>query len=120
MVKAASNYIYAVEDLRNGMHDDVHISRLKFYRESDLNGEAIMSHVLTSETGIIVSYLMGLEETATGLCVRVRWRGLPSSEETLEPIGRVHTDVPQLFMKLPSRKTTAGHLASKARRELGL
>ena len=120
VVKAVSNYIYTVEDLRKGKRDDVHISRLKFYRDTDLNREAIMSHVLVSETGMIVSRLMGLEETPTGLCVRVRWRGLPSSEETLEPIGRVQADVPQLFMKLLSRKTTAGQLAAKARRELGL
>ena len=79
-----------------------------------------MNHVLTSETCMIAYRLMGLEEMSTGLFVRVRFRGLPSSEETLEPIGRVHADVPQLFMKLLSRKTTAGQLAVKARRELGL
>ena len=120
VVKAVSNYIYTFEDLRNGMREDVHVSCLKFYRDSDLNREAIMRHVLTSERGMIVSRLMGLEETPTGLCVRVRWRGLPPSEETLAPIGRVHADVPQLFMKLLSRKTTAGQLSAKARRELGL
>ena len=102
------------------MRDDVYILRLKFHRDFNVNREAIMSHVLASGTGTIVSRLMGLEETPTGLCVRVWLRGLPSSGETLEPIGRVHADVLQLFMKLLSRKTTAGRLAAKARRELGL
>ena len=104
MVKAVSNYTYTVEDLRNGMRDNVHISRLKFYRDPDRNREAILCHVLVSETGMIVSRLMRLEKTPTDLCVRVRWRGLTSSEETLEPIGRVHADVPQLFMRLLIRK----------------
>ena len=79
------------------MRDDVHISHLKFYRDSEIDREAIVSHVPTSGIGMIVPRFMGLDETPTGICVRVRWRGLPSSEETLAPNGSVETDVPQLL-----------------------
>ena len=81
--KAVSKYIYTVEDLRHGICDDIHISRTKFYRDSELNREAIMYHFLNSGTCMIVCCLMRLEETPTSRCMRVRWRGLPSSEKFL-------------------------------------
>ena len=37
VIKAVSIYIYTVQGLRNGIRDGVHISHLKFYRDSELN-----------------------------------------------------------------------------------
>lgn len=34
------NYVYLVEDLRNGEPSKLHISRVKFYRDADLNSNA--------------------------------------------------------------------------------
>ena len=42
MVKALSDYAYQVEDLRTGLVEDVHGSRLKFYHDSTLDTDAIM------------------------------------------------------------------------------
>ena len=67
-----------------------------------------------------VQRLMHLVETDAGLMVRVRWRGLPASEDTDEPIQRVHEDIPGLFQKLLLRKNTPSRLAEKACRVLGL
>lgn len=69
--KATSDYFYQVEDLRNGQLEDVHISRLRFFRDSALDTQAIISHV-SSKTGMPVSRLMELVDDPDGLHVRVR------------------------------------------------
>lgn len=50
MFKAVNDYDLQVEDLRNGSKEEVPGTRLKFYRDSALARNAIMSHVLSSET----------------------------------------------------------------------
>ncbi len=72
VVKVISDWIFKVEDLRNGTLEDIHSSRLRYYCDSSLNEEAILPHVLYSETGMPVSRLMGLERTDKGLMVHVR------------------------------------------------
>lgn len=52
--------------------DDVHISRLKFDKDSHLNSNVVMIHVLTSEIGMVASRLLGFDEFPDGLYVRVR------------------------------------------------
>ena len=52
--------------------DDVHASRLKLFRDSEIDQVAIMSHVLQSETGMVVSRLLSLEDCPNGLHVRIR------------------------------------------------
>ena len=120
IMKALSDFVYQVEDLRNGQLDDVHDSRLKLYRDSEIDKDAIMSHVIHSETGMVVSRLLGLEETPDGIYVRIRWKGLGTKKDTLEPIARVNEDVPVLFAKLLSRKSTPAGLAEKVRSKRAL
>lgn len=120
IVKALSDYVFQVEDLRTGDYEDIHGSRLKFYHDASLDTNAIMSHVLSSETGMVVQRLLELVESPDGLKVRIRWKGLPASEDTEEPIKNVYEDVPVLLEKLLKRKNTPAHLADKARRVLGL
>ena len=79
-----------------------------------------MSHVIHSETGIVVSRLLGLEETPDGIHVRIRWKGLDTKDDTLQPIARVNENVPVLFSKLLSRKSTPSVLAEKVRSKLAL
>jgi len=85
VTKAVSDYVYQIEDLRNGALEEAHASRLRFYSDKHLNQEAIMPHVICSETGMPVQRLMRLEKTPDGLHVIVRWRGLPPSADTSEP-----------------------------------
>ena len=120
VIKAINDYVYQVEDLRNGELQDVHVTRLKFYHDDSLNEEAILSHVVHSETGMVVHRLKKLVEVDGELMVQIRWRGLPDSEDTLEPIKQVYDDVPTLFEKLLSRKNTPVALAIRARNELQL
>jgi hypothetical protein len=120
IVKALSDYVFQVEDMRNGTILDTHGTRLKFYSDRSLDATAIMSHVLSSETGMPVARLMRLVDSPDGLEVQGRWRGLPDVEDTLEPIGRVFEDVPQLLHKLLRRKKVPVNLVTKARLVLGL
>lgn len=69
---------------------------------------------------MIVQRLMGLVKSLDELHVQVRWKELPSSENTLEPIRQVQEDVHGLVSKLLQRKNTPSHLAGKARSEIGL
>lgn len=87
--KAMSDYIYQVEDLRNGNFEDVHACRLRFYADSALNSAAILPHVVSSETGMPVTRPMGIEESEKGVMVHVRWKRFSKSgkiEDTLEPL----------------------------------
>lgn len=112
--------MYVVEDLRNGELSEIHATRLKFYADDALNSDAILPHVVSSETGMKIQRLLHLTEKAKIIYVLVRWRGLPSAEHTEEPIQNVYEDVPGLLLKLLSRKTTAPALTEKDRLELCL
>lgn len=120
IVKAQNDYVFQVEDLLNGTVEDVHACRLKYYRDGSLDTTAILSHVLSSETGIPVARLMRLVDDPNGMKVLVRWKGLPNSEDSLEPLARVFEDVPQMVTRLLHRKNTPSDLADKARRVFAL
>lgn len=118
VVKAQSEYVFRVEELRNGVIEEAHCSRLKFYHDSSLDQKAIMPNVIASETGMPVQRLLRLVDADEGLKVLVCWRGLPGSEDTLEPPEKVYEDVLQLFEKPLCRKNTPMDLVRKARLQL--
>ena len=120
ILKVLSDYLFQVEDLRNGMLRDIHGSRLKFYRDASQDTEVIMSHVLSSETGMPVAHLLCLIESHDGLKVFVLWKGLPDSQDSSEPLERVYEDVPRILFRLLQRKNTPPQLAAKTRSILGL
>lgn len=51
---AVDDYVYQVEDLRNGSLRDAHATVLKFYCDASLNAYVILSHVRQSEAGMQV------------------------------------------------------------------
>lgn len=69
-----------------------------------------MSHVVSSETGMVVQRLMKLSKGDGKLMIHVRWRSLPESKDTLEPLHQVYDDVPTLLLKLIARKNTPANL----------
>lgn len=120
IVKALNDYAYQVEGLRNGQLREVHGIRLWFHRDSAMNAEAIMSHVVSSETGMPVPRLIQLVDSDDWVMVQICWGGLPESEDTLEPVRKVNKDVSALFLKFLGRKNTAEYLVSKTRQVLHL
>ena len=120
IVKALSDYVCQVEDLRNGVIEDIHGARSKFDRDGTLNTSAIMSHVLSSETRIPVARLLRFLDEQDGMKVLVRWKVLLNPEDTLEPLARVYEDAPAMLLRLLRHKATPTTLADKARRILAL
>lgn len=120
VIKAVNDWLYQIEDLRNGAIETAHASRLKFYSDSAFDSTAIMSHVMHSETGMPVARLMKFVECPDGIKVQVRWKGLSPLEDTLEPLQNVYEDVPRMLHKLMERSSTSQQLRDKVRETLGL
>lgn len=114
--KAINDYVYAVEDLQNGLTDEVHVSKLKFYLDYSLDKKAIMSHVLSPKTGMVIKRLLCLEDAGDGMCVVVRWKRLPKSENTTEPYAIIWKAVPELFKNSLQHKNTTAALDDKAKK----
>lgn len=113
--------MYQIEDLRTVQFDEAHITPLKFYHEASLDQEAIMSEIVSYETGMVVSCLMSIVTDEEGsLKVHVHWKGMPNSEDILEPLQRLHENVPMILLKMLNRQSTPSHLAPRVRRELSL
>lgn len=64
--KAITHYVYQVEDLREGTLEEAHDSRLLFYSDPLLDTEAIILHVISSETGMHVQRLIALPRDLKG------------------------------------------------------
>lgn len=60
------------------------------------------------------------EESDGGLSVLLRLRGIPPSEDTLEPLERVYEEVIQRIVKLLARRSTPNELDDKERNVLRL
>lgn len=116
--RALNDLVYQVQDLRNGCFENAHISRLKFFSDSNLDTEAIMSHVLSSKTRIPVSRLMKLVRDGSLLKVLVHWGGLPASEDNLESIQQMFENVSVLLKRSLKRENTPRDLAQHARKLL--
>lgn len=89
VVRAVNDYVYSVEDLRDGELWDVHVTRLKFYHDKTLDQLVTMSYIVNSETGMVVQCLMRLDNFDGKLMDNVRWRGIPNSGDFLEPLAQV-------------------------------
>lgn len=56
------------------MQEDVYGSSMKLYSHSSLDTAAIMSHILSSETGMSVSKLLKQLDTRDGILVQLIWK----------------------------------------------
>lgn len=85
------------KDFGNGKIHEAHVLRMKFFHDTFVDTNLIMSHFLSLETTMIVHRLVGTE---SGIKFRVRRGGLPVSEDSLEHITQNYKVVPQLILKL--------------------
>lgn len=58
VIKVLSDYVFILEYLRAGDYEDVHGTRLKFYRDADLDEKDSMIHFLSPNLGIPVARLL--------------------------------------------------------------
>ncbi|KAF1314579.1 hypothetical protein FI667_g16581, partial [Globisporangium splendens] len=93
---------FVIEHLLTGAKYDVHGSRLKYYREGDLNVSAeLREHVaiqgIVLEVRAIVDHRLNRSSNEWELCVA--WRGLQDAENSWEPLESIFRDVPALVAK---------------------
>lgn len=70
--KALNGYCFQVENLCNDILSGEHSPRLKFYHDPSLDTTTILSHVLSSETGMPVPRLLRIVEYNGRILVAVR------------------------------------------------
>lgn len=81
--KAIRNFFNQVEDHCNVQFDNIHASRLKLFRDNEIDETAIMSHAFQSESGTVVPRILSLEDCPGGLYVCIRWRAWPMTKTSL-------------------------------------
>lgn len=111
---------FQVEDLCNGHTENVHGTRLEYYRDEALEVDDIMPHILSSEPGMQLAQLMQLVKGDDRIKVLVRLNGLQDTDDMLEPIVHVFEDVHEMLIRLLARKIPPKHVADKDPGELGL
>ncbi len=105
VIKALSDFVFTLEDLRNGSTDEIHACVLRFYCDEALGTDAILPLVVFSESGMRVDRFTRIEDQDGKRFVHVRWRRLSHPEDKLEPLKRVYEDAPKLVSKLLARKS---------------
>lgn len=118
--KTLSAYVFQIEDHRNGSMDAVHGCRVQFCHDPSLDKEKIMSHVISSETGMPLSQLLKLVDKKKGPHFLVRSKGLENSEDSLEPLAQIYSDVSKMLLRLLRRTSITFLLAKRAKQELFL
>ena len=74
IVHAVNDYVYIVEDVRNRALVEAHATRLQYYNDASLDAKAILSHAISSETGMQIQRLLRLVDKPDGIYVAIRWR----------------------------------------------
>lgn len=120
ILRSRNDYVYEVQDLRNGQLEEIHASRLKFYHDPYMDTQDMMSHDISSEAGMFVARMMRLEKHLYRLFVLVRWNGLRNSDDTIELLQKIFEDVPQMLERLLFRKNSPQDLIEKYRSIISL
>lgn len=105
VTKCVSDYVFQVDGCQNGARETVRYICLKLYAYKSRNTAAILSHVLSAETGMPVSRLVQLSEENVQLCFVVRSKVLSNVEKKNEPLQNVYEDALQLFVKFFKHET---------------
>ncbi|CAB1109586.1 unnamed protein product [Ectocarpus sp. CCAP 1310/34] len=108
VVSAAKKHVYGVQNIVNGQVRDVHVARLRFYADSELNVTSDLKDVFQHSFGQgeheMESILnIGPAHDGSGYLVRVRWAGFEEDEDTWQPLSDIYQDAPQ-FLKQELRK----------------
>ncbi len=99
IVQAITDWIFVVEDLRNGKQSTHHVSRLKLFAAKDLLvTQDLLDHVAYVEGGHIVEELRDcrFDKVQKHWTILVKWMGLSEAETTWEPVMNLIEDVPSL------------------------
>jgi hypothetical protein len=103
-----SEWTYIVEDLLQGKRREVHVSRIKPYKDRDLNvTKELKEHVGHVEGTLEVERFDGVRKASAGQGweIRVWWRGFEEADTTWEPLSEMVKDVPDMVRKYLTEKS---------------
>ena len=107
VVRVLSEFLFEVEDIRDGTITTVHSSRIRLYQDSKLNKtDDLVEHVAHTEEGFVVDKLQDLRyvEEEKRYDVNVVWKGFEMEDSTWEPLNNLIEDVPVLLEKFLSKR----------------
>lgn len=107
--------MYQVQDFRKGKVSDALATCLRFYQEDSVNESVIISHFLSSRTGMSVALLFCLEHQGNNILAAARWKGQNASKDTVKGIVQVLEHVLDLTIKRLQRKSIPHTLAMTAK-----
>jgi hypothetical protein len=93
-------WTYEVEDLLQGRKSEVHVSRIKLYKDKDLNvTQELKDHAGHVEGTLEVDYFDGLRrsQNQAGWEIRAQWLGFGEEEATWEPVSEMIQYVPTML-----------------------
>jgi hypothetical protein len=99
-----SDYVFVVENLLTKEVNAAHATRLRFYKDKDLNVTPELAQAAEHNDYhlYVVSKILdaGYNEQEMFHGLLVAWRGFPVGEATWEPYAEMAVDVPDMVVKL--------------------
>ena len=97
-------HVYAVQHLVPSELRDVHVARMRFYADDNLEitGELReVSHQLENQGEYHIRSISAIKRAVSGdeFVVKVAWEGLEEAESTWEPVSRVFHDAPAVLRR---------------------
>jgi len=112
IVEVLSDWVFIVEDLRDGSRSTHHASRLKHYAAAAAGvTQDLLDHVAYVEGGHLVEELRDcrFNRATKQWDIQVKWMGLDELETSWEPAAVIAEDVPalvQAYVKAKSKEST--------------
>eukprot|EP00903_Cladosiphon_okamuranus_P017345 g15980.t1 len=112
VVTAQQEHVYGVQNIISGEVRDVHVARMRFYSDSELDITSDLKEVFQhsfnqGEFEMEALINIGESHDGSGYLVRVRWSGFEADEDTWEPLKTLWEDAPT-FVKQQLRKMKLG------------
>jgi hypothetical protein len=93
VVSTVNEWVYVLEDVVSGKHRTVHVQRMKLYADADfLVTEDVRNQAAYDDVTHIDDIIDWRENDEGDLELRVRWLGFTASEDSWEPVARLHED----------------------------
>lgn len=104
VVTAEQKHVYSVQNIFSGQVRDVHVARLRFYSDSELEITSglkdVFQHSYTQGVFEMEALInIGEAHDGSGYNIRVRWAGFGEDEDTWEPLKTLWDDAPQFVIK---------------------
>jgi len=98
ITEVVSDWVFIVEDLRDGALSTHHASRLKFFAAKDLLvTQELKDHIAYVEGGHLLEEMLGCryDRATKQWQIKIKWLGLDLVEASWEPAVDIATDVPK-------------------------